>query len=308
MRPSESMTMMPSWTPSRPSRSPPRKRPATIRSRARAIARRKRRVALALALVLDQQHLAAQRADDLAALVADREDFLQHGRAANHRRGHLVADVAVEQHPKDERRLVARHGATDRHRQRVRARARAPAAPERRPPPGRSARANSTVSAWVRSASSGRWPATLSSRARSSATACGSVAVRLHWVRLTRLDGCRVRGCSDSTATMGPLSARGVQLDGCRARREAGAGPDQRQKHVGERRMRDRHRAPQHQDQDDQPDELTRTRSAKLDVERCSWRRGRRAFRRHTARCRKAARMYAELYGRAVVEDRFPDL
>ena len=79
------------------------------------------RVAFALALVLDQQHLAAQRADDLAALVADGEDLLQDRRAADDRRGDLVARAPVEQDAEDQRRLLAGHAATERDRQRVRA-------------------------------------------------------------------------------------------------------------------------------------------------------------------------------------------
>ena len=107
------MIIMPSCTPRRPSRSPPSSLPLTISSRARAIARRKIDVAIALALVLDQQHLTAQRTDDFAAVVANREDLLQHGRAADHGRRDLVSDPTVEEQAEDQRHFIASHGSTD---------------------------------------------------------------------------------------------------------------------------------------------------------------------------------------------------
>ena len=78
-----------------------------------------RDVASPLALVLDDQHLAAQRADDFAALVAYSEHFLQDRCATDHRRRHLIAGTALEEHAVDERRFVTRHGAANRHWQRV---------------------------------------------------------------------------------------------------------------------------------------------------------------------------------------------
>jgi hypothetical protein len=70
--------------------------------------------------VLDQQHLAAQGADDLAALVAHRKHLLQHGGAADHGRGDLMARALVEQDAVDQRRLLTRHRPADAHGQRVR--------------------------------------------------------------------------------------------------------------------------------------------------------------------------------------------
>ncbi len=64
-------------------------------------------VAFALPLVLDQQHLAAQGTDDLAALVLDREDLLEHGRAANDGAVDDAARPVAEQHAEDVGRLVA---------------------------------------------------------------------------------------------------------------------------------------------------------------------------------------------------------
>ena len=69
-------------------------------------------MAFPLTFVLDEQHLAAHRADQLAALVADSEHLLKHGRAANDGGVDLVAP-AVEEHPEHLRRFLARHPAPD---------------------------------------------------------------------------------------------------------------------------------------------------------------------------------------------------
>ena len=81
----------------------------------------KARIAFTLAFVLDQQHLAAQRPDNVAAFVAYGEDFLQHRRSANHGCRDLVAYSTVEQHAEHQRRLFAGHRSANGHRQRVRA-------------------------------------------------------------------------------------------------------------------------------------------------------------------------------------------
>ena len=73
--------------------------------------------------MLDQQHLAAQRAHDLATLVAYREDLLQNRRAADDGgRRDLIAHATVEQRAEDHRRFFAGHGAADCDGQRIRAR------------------------------------------------------------------------------------------------------------------------------------------------------------------------------------------